>query len=65
MQIELMFDLWDDNRLQKMLLPAENEHPMDAIARKVDLLLGTQTKPDGNKLILEGGDPLNNATELD
>jgi len=65
MQIDLVFDPWDDNRTRKLFLPAENEHPMDAIARRIDLLIDARTTPDGYKLILEGGDPLNNATELD
>ncbi len=48
-----------------MFLPAENEHPMDAMTRRIDLLLDTQTTLHGYKLMLEGDDPLNNATELD
>ena len=39
MQIDLVFDPWDDNRTRKLFLPAENEHPMDAIAKRIDLLI--------------------------
>jgi hypothetical protein len=38
---------------------------MDAIARRIDLLLDARTTPDGYKMIVEGGDPLKNCTELD
>jgi len=64
-QIDVIFDPWDDNRTRKLFLPVENEHPMDAIVRRIDVLLEAWMTPDGYKLILDGGDPLNNATELD
>jgi hypothetical protein len=42
MQKDLVFDPWDDKRTQKLFLPADNEHPMDAIARRIDLLIDAQ-----------------------
>ena len=38
-QIDVIFDPWDKNRTRKLFLPVENEHPMDAIVRRIDLLL--------------------------
>ncbi len=38
-QIDVIFDPWDDNRTRKLFLPVENEHPMDAIVRRIDVLL--------------------------
>jgi hypothetical protein len=54
MQIYVLFDPWDDNRMHKLFLPVENEHPMDAIARRIDQLLEARMTPDGKKLMLEG-----------
>jgi hypothetical protein len=45
MQIYVLFDLWDDNRTQKLFLPVENEHLMNAIARRIDQLLEARMTP--------------------
>jgi hypothetical protein len=65
MQVDFVYDPWDDERTQKLFLPTIDEHPMDAIARRIDLLLDAWTTPDGYKMIVEGFDPLKNCTELD
>ena len=64
MQVDFVYDPWDDERTRKLFLPTIDEHPMDAIARRVDLLLDARTTPDGYKMIVEGGDPLKNCKEL-
>ena len=38
-QTEFSSDPWDDKRTQKLFLPCENEHPKDAIARCIDILM--------------------------
>jgi hypothetical protein len=54
MQIDVLFDPCDDDRTQTLFLPVENEHLMDAIARRIDHLLEARMTPNGYKLILEG-----------
>ena len=65
MQIDYIYDPWQDQKNRQLFLPSEGEHPMDAIARRIDLLLEACTSPEGYKMVVEGGDPYDNCTELD
>jgi hypothetical protein len=65
MEIDLATDPWNSKRVDKLFLPAENEHPKDAIARCIDILMDARTAPDGYKSIINGGDEHNNCTKRD
>ena len=65
MEIDLTTDPWDNKRVRKLFLPVENEHPKDAIARRIDILMEARTSPDGYKSIIQGGDEHNNCTKKD
>ncbi len=65
MEIDFTTDPWINKRVFKLFLPAEKEHPKDAIARRIDILMEARCEPDGHKLILEGGDEYNNCTKKD
>ena len=65
MQIDYIYDPWEDQKIRQLFLPSEGEHPMDAIARRIDLLLEARTSPEGYKMVVEGGDPYGNCTDLD
>ncbi len=65
MQIDYTYDPWEDQKIHNIFLPDEGEHPMDAIARRIDLLMEACTSPEGYKMVVEGGDIYGNCTELD
>jgi hypothetical protein len=65
MQIDYIYDPWEDQKFIILFLPDEGEHPMDAIARKIDLLMEARTSPEGYKMVVGGGDAHGNCTELD
>jgi hypothetical protein len=58
MQVDFVSVPWDNERTRKLFLPTNDEHPMDTIARRIDLLLDAQQSLEGYKVIVEGGDPL-------
>ena len=64
-RIDTVFDPWDDTKVRQLFLPDVSEHPKDAIARRIDILMDARTEPEGYKSIIEGGDKLNNCTKLD
>ncbi len=45
--------------------PLPDEHPLDAIARRVDILMDVRKRLEVCKLILEGGDQNEICTEPD
>ena len=63
MEIDLTTDPWCNKRVYKLFLSSENEHPKDAIARRIDILMDARTEPDGYKSVIEGGDEHNNYTK--
>jgi len=65
MQIEYSFDPWDDKKIRQLFSPLPDEHPLDAIARRIDILMDVRKSPEGYKLIVEGGDTNETCTELD
>ncbi len=65
MEIDLSTDPWNSKRVQKIFLPVEDEHPKDAVARRIDILMETRTAPDGYKTIINGGDEYNNCSKRD
>jgi hypothetical protein len=65
MQMDYEYDPWDDIKVRKLFALLKDEHPMDAIARRIDLLLEARTSPEGYKMVVEGGDPYGNCTDLD
>jgi hypothetical protein len=40
-------DPWNDKRTFKLFLAVENEHPKDAIARRIDILMDVRIEPEG------------------
>jgi hypothetical protein len=46
-----LLDPWDDKRTFKLFLPVENEHPKDAIARRIDIFMDARIEPEGYKFI--------------
>jgi hypothetical protein len=58
-------DPWNDKRTFKLFLAGENEHPKDAIARRIDILMDARIEPEGYKLIVLGGDESKSCTTLD
>ncbi len=38
-QIEISFDPWDDTNVTAFFLPDRNEHPTDAKAQHIDILM--------------------------
>jgi len=64
MQIDYIYDPWEDQKIRQLFLPSEGEHPMDAIARRIDLLMEARTSPEGYKMVVEG-DTHGNCTGLD
>ena len=65
MQMDYTYDPWDDKKVYQFFLPNGGEHPKDAVARRIDLLLEARTSPDGYQMVVEGGDPYGNCSELD
>jgi hypothetical protein len=65
MQIEYSFDPWEEKKISQSFSPLPDEHPLDAIARRIDILMDVRKTPKGYKTILEGGDPNKTCTELD
>jgi len=65
MEIEYSYDTWDDSKIRQLFSPSKDEHPLDAIARQVDLFIEARTTEKGYKLVIQGGDPLENCTELE
>jgi hypothetical protein len=65
MQIKYSFDSWDDKKIRQLFSPLPDEYPLDAIARRTDILMDVRKTPEGYKLILEGGDTNETSTELD
>jgi hypothetical protein len=57
MQIEYSFDPWDDKKRQ-LLSHLLNEHPLDAIARRIEILMDVRKTPEGYNLILEKGNQM-------
>jgi hypothetical protein len=39
MEIDFTADPWSNERVFKLFLPSENEHPKDAIAQHIDITL--------------------------
>jgi hypothetical protein len=65
MQMDYTYDPWDDKKVYLLFLPNGGEHPKDAVAPRIDLLLEARTSPDGYQMVVEGGDPYGNFSELD
>jgi hypothetical protein len=55
-RIDTVFDPWDDTKVRQLFLPDAGEHPKDAIAQHIDILMDARTEPEGYKSIIEGGD---------
>ncbi len=65
MEIDLSTDPWNSKRVQILFVTVEDEHPKDAVARRIDILMEARTAPDGYKTIINGGDEQNNCTKRD
>jgi hypothetical protein len=64
-EIDLATDPWNSKQVHKLFLPVGNEHPKDAIARWIDILMDARTTTDGYKCIINGGDVHDNCTKRD
>ncbi len=49
----------------KLFLPSCEEHPKDAIAHRIDIIMDARCVPDGHKSNIEGEDEHNNCTKKD
>jgi len=65
MELDLTIDPWGSKQVHKLFLPSCNEHPKDAVACHIDILMDARCEPDGHKSIIEGGDEHNNCTKKD
>ena len=65
MQMDYEYDPWDDIKVRKLFAPLEDEHPMDAIARRIDIFMEARKTVEGYKNLIIGGDPYDNCTEVD
>jgi hypothetical protein len=63
MEIDTSSDPWGNKRVFKLFLPTENEHPKDAIARCIDILMEARTETDGYRETIDGGDEYSNCTK--
>jgi len=63
--MEFHYDTWDDTKIRQLFLPLQDEHPLDAIAGRIDALVEARTTEKGYKLVIEGGDPFDTCTDLD
>ncbi len=36
MQIDYIYDPWEDQKIRQLFLPSEGEHPMDAIVKGIE-----------------------------
>jgi hypothetical protein len=57
MQIKYLFSLGMIKKSQ-LLSPLLDEHPLDAIARRIDILMDVRKTPEGYNLILEKGNQM-------
>ena len=48
------YDPWDDIKVRKLFAPLEDQHPMDAIARRIDIFMEARktesTAEDANEV---------------
>jgi hypothetical protein len=66
MPMDYEFDPWDDKKIKrKLFAPEKDEHPMDAIARRIDKLMEARKSVVGYKDLIFGGDPYENCTEVE
>ncbi len=65
MQTEYEYDPWDDIKVRKLFAPLEDEHPMDIIARRIDIFMEARKTVEGCKNLIIGGDPYDNCTKAD
>ncbi len=65
MEIDFTTDPWINKRVLKLFLPSQKEHPKDAIARRIDILMEARSEPDGYKEIIDGGHEYSNCTIKD
>jgi hypothetical protein len=47
MQIDYIYDPWEDQNIHNLFIPDEGQHPMDAIARRINLLMEAHTSLEG------------------
>jgi hypothetical protein len=65
MELYLTIVPWGSKCVHKLFLPSCDEHPKDAVARHIDILMDARCEPDGHKSIIEGGDEHNNCAKKD
>jgi len=65
MELYLTIVPWGSKRVHKLFLPSCDEHPKDAVACHIDILMDARCEPDGHKSIIEGGDEHNNCAKKD
>ncbi len=59
--MDYKYDPWNDIIVRKLFVPLKDEHPMDAIARRIDIFMEARKTVEGYK----NGDPYDNCTEVD
>jgi hypothetical protein len=65
MQMDYEHDPWDDIKVRKLFALLKDEHPMDAIARRIDNFMEARKTVKGYRNLIIGGDPYDTCTELD
>jgi len=63
--IDYEYDPWDNTKINKLFAPEKDEHPMDAIARRIDIFMEARKTIDGYKKLIIGGDPYDNCTQAE